>query len=158
VLEFSAKSTLHAVHGSAKNVNGYVEGDFEGDALVVEPLPHMHLEVPVEQFKSGNALQDREMWKLIDSRRFPTIAADLRSLAAGGASGRYTAGGDITLAGRQRRYEGTLSVAREGETLRIEGDLVVDIRDFGLQPPRLLVIKVDPQVKVHLRLVAAATK
>jgi hypothetical protein len=118
----------------------------------------MHLEVPVEQFKSGNAMQDREMWKLIDSRRFPTVAADLRSLESAGAADHYKAAGDVTLAGRQRRYDGNLMVTRDGDTLRVEGDLVVDIRDFGLQPPRFLMLKVDPQVKVHLRLVAAAQK
>jgi len=146
------------VHGSAKNVTGFVEADFDREALATEPAPKMHVEVPVEQFRSGNALQDREMWKLIDSRRFPTIAADLRSLEQAGAPGSYKAGGDVTLAGRQRRYDGTLTVTRDGEHLKVEGDLVVDIRDFGLQPPRLLMIKVEPQVKVHLRLVAAAQK
>ncbi len=146
------------MHGSAKNVTGFLDADFDSDALATDPTPKMHVEVPVEQFRSGNALQDREMWKLIDSRRFPTIAADLRSLEAGGAPGNYKAGGDVTLAGRQRHYDGTLTVTRDGDNLKVEGDLVVDIRDFGLKPPRLLMITVEPEVKVHLRLVAAAQK
>ncbi len=146
------------MHGSAKNVTGFVEADFSSEALTTEPAPKMHLEVPVEQFRSGNALQDREMWKLIDSRRFPTIMADLRSLEQDGAPNTYKAGGDVTLAGRQRHYDGALTVTRDGDNLKVEGDLVIDIRDFGLQPPRILMVKVEPKVKVHLRLVAAAQK
>jgi hypothetical protein len=146
------------VHGSARNVTGFVDAEFGPDGLNTNPSPAMHVEVPVEQFKSGNAMQDREMWKLIDSRRFPTVAADLRSIENEGSAGRYKAAGDVTLAGRQRRYEGSLNVTREGDTLRVEGDLVVDIRDFGLQPPRFLMLKVEPHVNVHLRLVAATQK
>ncbi len=144
------------MHGSASHVSGYVDAAFSGDALETDPPPKMHVELPVEQLRSGNALQDREMWKLIDSRRFPTIAADLRSVEKDGVPGRYKASGDITLSGRQRRYEGTLTVALDGARLRVEGELTVDIRDFGLHPPRFLMFKVEPEVHVRLRLVAAA--
>ncbi len=144
------------MHGSATNVSGYVDAEFTNATLATDPPPQMHVEIAVEQLRSGNALQDREMWKLIDSRRFPTIAADLRSLANEGGAGRYKARGDITCAGRQRRYEGMLSVACEGERLRVEGELRVDIRDFGMKPPRFLMFKVEPEVNVRLRLVAVA--
>ena len=147
---------MHPVHGSASNLSGYLDADFSGDLLVTDPPPKMHVEVPVEQLHSGNSLQDREMWKLIDSRRFPTIAADLRSLERDGADGRYKASGDITLAGRQRRYSGNVTVARDGELLHVQGEIRLDIRDFGLQPPRFLMLKVDPEVNIRLRLLAAA--
>ncbi len=143
------------MHGTASNLNGYIEAEFAGDMLESDPAPKMHLEVPVEQLRSGNALQDREMWKLIDSKRFPLIAADLRSLEPDGSAGSYKAGGDITLAGRQRHYDGTLTIVREGEALRVEGRLRVDIRDFGIAPPRFLMFKVEPEVNLHLRLTAA---
>ncbi len=146
---------MHPVHGSAAQVSGYVDADFSGDALQTSPAPKMHVEFPVEQLRSGNALQDREMWKLIDSRRFPTVAADLRSLEQDGAAGRYKASGDITLAGRQRRYEGNLTLVHDGQRLRVEGELRVDIRDFGIVPPRFLMFKVEPEVNVRLHLVAA---
>ena len=54
-----------------------------------------------------------------------------------------------------RRYAGRLAVKRDGDHLVVEGDLVVDIRDFGLKPPQLLFIKVDPTVTVRLNLVTA---
>jgi hypothetical protein len=38
--------------------------------------------------------------------------------------------------------------------LTIEGQLDLDIRDFGLKPPALLLIKVDPVVKLNLHLEA----
>jgi hypothetical protein len=114
----------------------------------------MHVEFPVEQLRSGNGVQDREMWKVVDSKRFPRVSADLRELHGRSEPGRYAASGDVTLAGRSRRYEGELSFAHEGDVVTVEGALSIDIRDFGLKPPNLLIVKVDPVVKVHLHLVA----
>lgn len=154
-LTFEARSTLHPVHGKAANLDGYIEAACDTDGtLVTEPAPRMHVEFPVEQLRSGNGMQDREMWKLIDSKRFPRIAADLRELRAVSLPGRYAASGEVTLAGRSRKYDGEFAFSRTGDRVTIEGELNVDIRDFGLKPPSLLIIKVDPIVKVRLHLVA----
>lgn len=154
-LTFEARSTLHPVHGKATNLEGFVEAVWQPDgSLAAEPPARMHVEFPVEQLRSGNAMQDREMWKIVDSKRFPRVAADLRELRAGAGPGRYAASGDITLAGRSRRYEGELAFADDAQEVTVEGELSVDIRDFGLKPPNLLIVKVDPIVKVHLHLVA----
>ena len=155
-LTFEARSTLHGVHGKATGLEGYVEAAWEaGGSFAPERPPRMHVEFPVEQLRSGNALQDREMWKMVDSKRFPRISADLRDVRPGPAPGRYLATGDVTLSGRSRRYEGEFAVAHNGDGLTIEGELNVDIREFGLKPPKLLIVTVEPVVRVRLHLVAA---
>jgi polyisoprenoid-binding protein YceI len=152
-LSFDGQSTLHAVHGTGSQLTGQVVASVEDGTLVLDPPPAMHVEFPVERLTSGNALQDRETWKLLDSKRSPTIAADLRGLTRGeGAT--YHATGDITLAGRKKSYEGDLTIKTDPDRLVVDGSLVVDIRDFGLQPPRLLMMTVQPQVTVKLHLVA----
>jgi hypothetical protein len=155
-LTFEAKSTMHGVHGRVTDVSGYVEAYLNDDgSLATDPPPRMHVEFPVERLRSGNGLQDKEMWRLIDSRRFPTIAADLRDIKPNGLPGAFTAEGEVTLAGRARRYSGRMNVRRDDGRLVVDGELVVDIRDFGLKPPQILFVKVDPAVKVRLHLVAA---
>jgi hypothetical protein len=155
-LTFEAKSSLHGVHGRAAEVSGYIEACLDDDgSLSAEPPPKMHVEFPVERLRSGNSLQDKEMWRLIDSSRFPMIYADLRDITPTGAPGGYTAEGEVTLAGRSRRYTGRMDVRRDGERLVVDGEIVVDIRDYGLRPPQILFMKVDPEVKVRLHLVAA---
>jgi len=115
----------------------------------------MHVEFAAEGLHTGNALQDRELYKLIDSRRFPLIAADLRELTPEAAPGRYAASGDITFVGRKRSYAGAMAVTHDDVRVTIEGELTFDIRDFGITPPRILMAKVYPDVKVRVRLVAA---
>ena len=154
-LTFEARSTLHGVHGKASGLSGLVELLWNGDgSIAADPPPKMHVEFPVEQLSSGNRMQDREMWKVIDSTRFPRITADLRSLQPSAGMRRYVAGGDVTVAGRTRHYDGDIAIAESGDRLMIEGDLTLDIRDFGLTPPKLLIVSVDPVVKIHLHLVA----
>jgi hypothetical protein len=154
-LTFEARSTLHPVHGKATQLDGFIDANWNATGLPAgTPPPRMHVEFPVEQLRSGNGVQDREMWKVVDSKRFPRVSADLRELHGRSEPGRYAASGDVTLAGRSRRYEGELSFAHEGDVVTVEGALSIDIRDFGLKPPNLLIVKVDPVVKVHLHLVA----
>jgi polyisoprenoid-binding protein YceI len=156
-LTFEARSTLHGVHGKATHLEGFVEAAWDdGGAIAAEPPPKIHVEFPVDQLRSGNAMQDREMWKVIDAKRFPRISADLREVRSGSQPDHYQATGDVTLAGRSRRYEGEFSLSHQGERITIEGELKVDIRDFGLKPPNLLVVKVDPVVRVRLHLIATA--
>jgi hypothetical protein len=155
-LTFEARSTLHTVRGKATGLSGQVACRVTPDGkIVTEPAPKMHVEFPVENLKTSNLLQDREVWKLIGNTGYACIAADLRELRPAGGPNQYDAAGDITLAGRARRYNGKLNIDDDGERLTIDGDLSVDIRDFGLRPPSLLVLRVDPLVKVRLWLVAA---
>jgi polyisoprenoid-binding protein YceI len=152
-LVFDVKSTLHPVHGTASQLTGYVAATVDDGVVVLDPPPTMHVEFPVERLTSGNSLQDKETWKLLDGKRNPTIAADLRGLTAA-AGNTYRATGDITMAGRKKSYEGDLTLKVDKDKLVVDGSLVVDIRDFGLQPPRLLMVTVQPEVTVRLHLIA----
>jgi hypothetical protein len=152
-LGFDAKSTLHAVHGTASQLTGFVEATLENGGIALEPPPAMHVEFPVERLTSGNALQDKETWKLIGSARNPTIVADLRELTPGSGA-TYHAAGEITMSGRKKNYAGDLTIVVERDRMVVDGTLVVDIRDFGLTPPRLLMVTVQPEVSVKLHLVA----
>jgi hypothetical protein len=42
----------------------------------------------------------------------------------------------------------------DDRTIRLEGQSTFDIRDFGLQPPRILMLRVEPTVVVRIELIA----
>jgi polyisoprenoid-binding protein YceI len=151
-LDFEAKSSLHAVHGRATQLSGFIEARCENDALALDPPPKMHIEFPIERLSSGNSMQDKETWKLLDSKRNPRIRADLRELRSAGGND-YTASGEITLTGRARKYDGPLRIVCAGNDITVDGSLTFDIREFGITPPRFLMFTVEPVVDIRLHLV-----
>ena len=45
-------------------------------------------------------------------------------------------------------------VAVDDRTVRLEGRSTFDIRDFGMQPPKILLMRVEPQVAVRIDVIA----
>ncbi len=100
-------------------------------------------------------MEDRELKRRIDARRFPTINGDLTSMEATGKEGRYLVRGDVTFKGVTRPSEDEMTMSVDGDTaIRLQGSSVFDIREFGMEPPRILMIKVAPDVTVSVDIVA----
>ena len=117
--------------------------------------PTAHLEVDVEHLRSGNSLYDAELLRRIDARRHPTVSLDLRACTALGSSGRYQLLGEVTFHGVSRPLDGTVSVAMPSDgKLVIRGEQVVDIRDFGIASPTVLMLRIYPDVMVGLQIEA----
>jgi polyisoprenoid-binding protein YceI len=70
------------------------------------------------------------------------------------SGGRYLVQGDLTFHGVTRPVEGELSIKADNGSLVLEGEQTFDIRDFGVDPPKILMLKVHPDVKVRVRAIA----
>ena len=67
----------------------------------------------------------------------------------------YIVEGDLTFRGTSRSYEDEMTVQLlDDRTVSMAGQSVFDIRDFGMDPPRILMLKVQPEVTVRVELVA----
>jgi hypothetical protein len=44
--------------------------------------------------------------------------------------------------------------ALDERTVRLEGAATFDVRDFGMEPPRILMLRVEPEVNVRVELIA----
>jgi polyisoprenoid-binding protein YceI len=111
------------------------------------------VEAPVSSLRSGNPLEDAELQRRVDARRFPTIVGEVRNAVALDA-GRFRVQGDVTFHGVTRAVTGELSLTLDGDRLRIDGEEVFDVREFGVKPPRILMLRVEPEVRVHILFVA----
>jgi hypothetical protein len=149
-------TAAQSAYGKSRGLTGYIEAMWDQDGtLMRDPEPQIHVEFSVETLRTGNDLQDGEMWKLIDSKRFPKIAGDLQRFDGEPQRGRYFGSGRITLAGLARTYEGEFTLDRDQRRAVLDGELQIDVRDFGLKPVKLLVLGVAPLVRVRLHVVAA---
>lgn len=113
------------------------------------------LRISADGLRSGNPIYDAELHRRIDTRRFPVVTLTLRDCVAGGESDRYRVGGEITIHGVTRQLEGTVVVAqpRPG-VLTVTGEQVIDIRDFDIALPTVLMLRIYPDVVVRLYLEA----
>ena len=150
-----ASSSVHPIHSETNGLEGWFEaelgerGQIEGHAVA-----HGHLELAVGSLTSGNPLLDREMKRRIDVRRHPTISGELTRMEPS-TDGEHLARGDVTFRGVTRQVDGELRVALEGErTVRITGQRVFDVREFDFEPPKILMLKVHPEVSVRIELIA----
>ena len=151
----NARSSVGPITFGAIGVTGVIEASVAGRRVCPTPFPTAHLEIDIEQLRSGNSLYDAELLRRIDARRHPTVSLDLRACNALGATGRYHLQGEVNFHGVSRPLDGTVSVAMPCEhTLVVRGEQVVDIRDFGVASPTVLMLRIYPDVVVGLQVEA----
>lgn len=151
-----AKSSLHPIHTRTDGLDGHLDMEVLGGGRVnLHSQPLAELSFPVNKLSSGNPLEDRELKRRIDSRRYPTIEGKLNELRETGEDGRYLARGDLTFRGVSNTYEGEITITQvDDRTLKLEGEHTFDIRDFNMEPPRILMLKVEPNVTVRVEIIA----
>ena len=148
-----ARSSMHPIHGEADGLEGSIEADVAQGRIDVAAVPRIRIELPVENLKSGKKLEDAEMLRRIDARRFPRISGETTELKE--TNGRYRIRGDLTFHGVTRQVEGEVTISAPDErSLLIEGEQIFDIRDFGVEPPKILMLKVHPDVRVRVQVIA----
>jgi polyisoprenoid-binding protein YceI len=151
-----ARSNVHPIHSSTDGLEGYVELDLEAEGGVdLSKMPTGKLSLSVDKLTSGNRLEDRELHKRIDSRRHPTIDGVLDEIVRNGDGGSYQVSGDITFRGVSRRHQDQMRIRSiDDTTIQLDGSSRFDIREFGMEPPRMLMLKVEPEVDIRIEIFA----
>jgi hypothetical protein len=154
-IDTEVRSSVHPIHGRATDLTGVVEGVFDGDGRPLFEQPHGGwVEVPVGAIRSGSRITELEMQRRADAGRYPTIRFEVsRAWSVDGAD-RYRAAVSVTARGRTQSFEEDFRFRRDGGRLVLTGQHTFDMRDFGVNPPRILTLRVEPQVVVSVRLVA----
>ena len=149
----SGRSSLHPINTETRGITGWFEASTRGDGSLDLDLPIAgELELAVERLTSGNQLYDHELRRRIDARRYPTIAGRVSSIAASGPHPLYVVTGDISFHGKTRTFEHEMHIEVHDEGISLTGDDVFDIREFGMKPPSMLMIRVYPEISVKVEL------
>lgn len=151
-----ARSSLHPINSSTDGLEGYVELEMGEDGRVdLATPPSAKLSLAVERLRSGNRLEDRELQKRIDARRYPTIDGVLSHIYPAGIDGSYRVKGEVTFRGVTRSHEDHMTIeAVDQRTIRLSGGSRFDVREFGMDPPKILMLKVEPEVDVKVEILA----
>jgi polyisoprenoid-binding protein YceI len=148
-----AQSSVHPIHGEAHGLEGEIVAEVVDGQLDLSSQPMMRVELPVEALKSGNTVQDKEMQRRVDARRYPKIIGESKDISQQGDN-RYRVRGDLTFHGVTRPVDGEVNLSMPDErTIVLEGTQTFDIREYGVTPPKILMLRVHPEVNVRVRVV-----
>ena len=149
----SGRSSLHPINTETRGITGWFEASRGGDGSLDLDLPiEGELQLAVERLTSGNQLYDHELRRRIDARRYPTIKGRVTKISANGTHPRYSVAGDIEFHGKTRSFEHGMDIEIGGDEVSLTGDYVFDIREFGMKPPSMLMIRVYPEIAVRVEL------
>ena len=158
-------SSLHPVRATATGLTGWVELSLTKAGLRAGSGVAGEVRVDVSRLESGNSLVDRETRRRIDANRFPEIVGTAVT-SERVAPDRLTVEGDLAFRGETCRVAGDLWVSRidpepggssaDANRLLLEGTQRLDVRDWGVKPPKLGLVKVHPDIEVRVRLLARA--
>ena len=155
VVLIDARSSVGPITFGALGVTGGIDLLMADGRISARACPRAHLEIAVNQLRSGNGLYDAELMRRIEGRRYPNVRLDLRECHAVGSSGRYRLRGDVTFHGTTKALDGSVELSQSTDgTLVIRGEQMVDIRDFGMASPTVLMLRIYPDVQVKIQIEA----
>lgn len=122
-----------------------------GDLQVTDAGAAIKVTVPLAGLKTGIDTRDNHLReKYLHVRQHPTAElevprAALKLPAAGGTVTDET-DGTLRLHGVARKVRFKYTLRHEGGRIKVEGGFRIDIRDFGMEIPSYMGLKVRPQV------------
>jgi polyisoprenoid-binding protein YceI len=150
------KTSVHPIHGEATGLGGFIEAQIKDGHLDLTEPPKARVEFPIDRLSSGNALYDGELHRRAETRRYPEVVGEVREVT-GDLGGRYQVRGDLTFHGVTQQVEGDVTVeVKENGSLEVQGEQTFNFENFGIKAPRILMLRVYPDVDVRIHLVARA--
>lgn len=153
-LAVEGRSSVHPIHGEAGRLSGWIEAVVvDGEVDATQPAG-AYLELRTTDLRADNRLINRELQRRLDPRRYPSVRAEINDVAQL-APGRYRVRGTLSFHGvtREMTAEAAATVDEHGR-ISVAGETSLDVRDFDLDPPKMLGLRVEPEVAVHLTALA----
>ena len=136
-----------------------ISGEIDGDPANLAATGHVTLEIDATSYNSGNSTRDRhvihsalETFNYSGITFVSTRIEDVKVVAAD-AMGSATVVGNLTLHGvtREIKVPVNLSMSPDG-IFDARGEFTFDYTDFGISPPRLLVLSAGKEVRINFQI------
>lgn len=142
---FTSSVPLHEFTGTSDHLNGMIS--------TVDATVDFFLDLAT--LDTGNKKRDKDMRRTLEVEEFPfaeftgtlTSPLDLSQETPQPATVR----GEFTLHGITREVEISGTLTPRGEALELAASWTLNLEDYRIEPPRLLVIKVDPEQDIEIR-------
>jgi polyisoprenoid-binding protein YceI len=144
-----ARSSLHPISLETTGLEGVLEMTIVDGHLDTNAPVSGSVELDASLLKTGNGLYDRELERKLEMRKYSRVRGRVISAKALD-SDTYRVQGELSLRGQTSPVQGDVRMRIIDDiTVEFQGEQTIDIRNFGLEPPKFLMLKVYPDVKVR---------
>jgi polyisoprenoid-binding protein YceI len=148
-----ARSNVGPISFATTDIEGTFSGVVEDGHIATDGVVTGHLTVSLQGLTSGNVLFDSELRRRIDTRRFPSAILELQGATLSVDRSRYELTSTLEMHDVTRAISGSVSVEISGQdTAVVRGEQTLDVRDFDLEVPTTLALKIYPDVLIELHL------
>ncbi len=145
-----ARSSLHPISLETSGLEGFLEMTIVDGHLDTNAPVSGSVELDASLLKTGNGLYDRELERKLEMRKYPRVRGRVISVKALDTGTTYRVQGELSLRGQTSAVQGDVRMRIvDATTVEFQGEQTIDIRNFGLEPPKFLMLKVYPDVKVR---------
>lgn len=149
-----ARSTMGPIAFETRSIHGVVSATVIDGVIDPSEPPTGSIDIGLGGLRSGNELYDAELRRRIEATRYPECHLELTAASLLGDR-RYALSGDLTFHDTTRPVQGSVEVeAPDPGRLLVIGEKTIDIRDFDISAPSILMLKIYPDVRVQMFLEA----
>lgn len=152
----TARSSVHDTETVWSSMSGHIEVDPED----LEAGADAEISVDMAKFDAGDWLKNRKLKKDLDVARHPTALFRLTGLSGIEDQGDKTAAsatGKLSWRGHEVEIEASGSAKIDSSSIEATARFEFDVREVGVKPPKILMLKVEEIVSVVVELRARAS-
>ena len=146
LITYAMNHPLHSWEGTSKEINSVILADKNK-----EIISQSAVSVKISSFDSQNANRDSHTIEVTDAIKYPNISFSSTSIKQDGDNLQIT--GKLTFHGISK--EMTINAIKKivNNKLEVSGNFSVNMKDFNIDPPTLMAMATDEEIKLRFVLI-----
>ena len=139
-ISYSGNHFLHKWSAENNNLSGLIKIDNEN-------ILNIGVVAKVADFKSGNSSLDSNSYRVLEALKFPNII--FKSTNISSLNGQSIIKGLIQFHGIEKNINVNVELNNIDNTTQINGEFTLNLSDFSIDRPSLLLKKIDNEIKIE---------
>ena len=139
-ISYSGNHFLHKWSAENNNLSGLIKIDNEN-------ILNIGVVAKVADFKSGNSSLDSNSYRVLEALKFPNII--FKSLSVTSINGLSNIKGLIEFHGIEKNIDVNVKLTTIENTTQMNGEFTLNLSDFSIDRPSLLLRKIDNEIKIE---------
>ncbi len=147
-ITFTASHPFKKIPGNCKEitVKSFKVNLSDKGITLLEPAI---VEVPVTGMITGNSNRDSHMLEVLEYPEFKFVEGRVNSIVSTDQENKFLIKGTLKIKGVEKPFESMAQLNKNGGSTILVGDFKIMLPDYNVEPPDLLLIRVNDEVSIH---------